>query len=273
MNLKEKIKELILRGVTKVDEEVENRLKNLYKEEKDEIAKLQLENIIKNIELSKKLKYPLCQDTGLPLFFVKCRCDYYEKIRKNIEEAFNEMLDEGLLRFNTVNPITREKIKKVFIYHEPAKSGVEIVFMPKGAGSENVSAYRMLNPNDGKEGIKKFVLEVVKKAGAKPCPPIIVGVGIGGSFDISAYLSKKALLRGINKKNDDPNIAELEEEILSEINNLGIGVMGLGRGITCLSVNIEVEPCHIASLPVAVNIQCYAHRVSRLIIKEDNFEI
>ncbi len=269
MNLKEKIKELILRGVTEVDEDVEHTLRELYKKEKDEIAKIQLENMIKNIKLARDLKYPLCQDTGLPLFFVKCRCIYFEKLKKYIEEAFYELLDEGILRYNTVDPITRKKIKKVFIYYEPAESGAEIIFLPKGAGSENVSAFKMLNPNEGIEGIKDFVLEVVKKAGAKPCPPIIVGVGIGGSFDIACKLSKKALLRGIKERNKNPDIARLEEELLEEINNLGIGIMGIKKGVTCLAVNIEVKPCHIASLPVAVNIQCYAHRTSKLVLRDE----
>ncbi|PMP96635.1 MAG: fumarate hydratase, partial [Thermodesulfobacterium geofontis] len=166
------------------------------------------------------------------------------------------------------DPLTRKNTltnTPAIIHYEIISEDIfEIYLMPKGCGSENMSALCMLSPSVGIEGIKKFVIEIVKKAGPNPCPPIIVGVGIGGNFEKVALLAKRALFRLLGESNPDPEIAKLEKELLEEINSLGIGPLGFGGKITCLGVHIETYPCHIASLPVAVNIQCHSARLARI---------
>jgi fumarate hydratase subunit alpha len=259
------IVDLIKKAQTDLPGEVESALKEAKKKEENDIAKLQLENILKNIELARESQTPMCQDTGLPLFFVKLGNESKKNgIEKAIIEGVREATTSIPLRPNVVDPLTRENTGDNTgkgmprIHWDTSDDGqTHVTYMPKGAGSENASAAGMLAPSGS---VRDFVLETVKSAGGKPCPPIIVGVGIGGAMDTSAVLAKKALLRPIDSKNPDEAYAKLEDELLKEINNLGIGPMGLGGKTTALAVNIEYASCHTASLPVAVNIQCWAHR-------------
>jgi fumarate hydratase subunit alpha len=258
------VTELIKKAVTDLPEEVERALETAYNLEEGDTAKLQLKNILENIKLARESQRPMCQDTGLPLFFVELGNSKKEGVEKAIVEGVREATNSVLLRPNVVDPLSRSNTGDNTgrgipqIHWSTSDDGhTYVTYMPKGAGSENASAVKMLKPTGG---VKEFVIETVKKAGGKPCPPIIVGVGIGGAMDMSATLAKKALLRPLDSKNPDESYAKLEDELLKEINELGIGPMGLGGRTTALAVNIEHAACHTASLPVAVNIQCWAHR-------------
>ncbi len=261
--------ELFRKAETELSDDVLKALRKAYDEEENEIAKMNLKAIIKNVEIAKEKRIPMCQDTGLPIVFVELGrelcLDF--NLREAIVEGIRVATREIPLRPNAVHPLTRENSGDNVGINMPIVD-VEIVegdrlkltVMPKGAGSENCSDLRMMLPGDV-DRIKRFVVEVVKKAGGKPCPPIFVGVGIGSTFDGCAKLAKKALLRDVNDMN------ELELEILRAINELGIGPMGLGGKITALAVLIEVGHCHTASLPVAVNVQCWANRRASAILK------
>lgn len=257
--------ELIKKAVVDLPEEVEEALRDAYEREESEIARLQLKNILDNVKLAREQQIPLCQDTGIPLFFVRLGNESKkDESEKAIVEGVREATASVPLRPNVVDPITRENsgdnsgVGMPQIYWSVSDDRhTYITYMPKGAGSENASAQKMLKPSDN---IKDFILDTVEKAGGKPCPPIIVGVGIGGAMDTSTTLAKKALLRPLDSKNPEEAYAKLEDELLAEINGLGIGPMGLGGKTTALAVNVEYASCHTASLPVAVNIQCWAHR-------------
>jgi fumarate hydratase subunit alpha len=235
--------------------------------------------VIENIRYARDRKIPMCQDTGSLAFFVKCNGDL-KRISEVIEEGIRLATETVPLRANTVNPFSRHNEGSnlgrgnPIIHFEAGSDGeVEIAIMAKGAGSENVSRVFMLNPDEGIEGLKDSILESVRKAGAKPCPPVIVGIGIGGTLDWAAYLSKKALLRPLDDHADDPSVAQLEDELLKEINGLKIGPMGFGGKTTSLGVKVEWAYCHTASLPVAVNIQCWALRRIFAHWKGDEFRI
>jgi len=224
--------------------------------------------LIENARLAREEEVPMCQDTGLAVVFLEVGQEVH--VRGSLEEAVHEGVrrgyGEGYLRRSVVSPPvgdrrnTGDNTPAVIHSRIVPGSSLRIIVAPKGGGSENMSALRMLKPADGREGVKRFVLETVEKAGPNPCPPLVVGVGVGGNFEYSALLAKKALLRPLGRGNDDPDIAALEKELLEEINRLGIGPAGFGGEITALGVNVEFHPCHIASLPVAVNINCHAHR-------------
>lgn len=247
---------------TRLPQDVINSLKNAASQETSPVAREQLEAILKNIEIAGKRKVPMCQDTGILIFFVelgrKAVMDF------NLEDAIIEGVRKATesipLRPNAVDPISRNNsgnntgngipdIK----YELVEGSSIKITVAPKGAGSENMSSIRMLNPTE-KNMIRNFVLETVLNAGGKPCPPIIIGVGIGGSFDKAARLAKSSLLEDTDIMNEE------ELDLLADINSLGIGPMGLGGNTTALAVHIKKAHCHTASLPVAVNIQCWANR-------------
>jgi fumarate hydratase subunit alpha len=223
--------------------------------------------LTENYELAEQTGLPLCQDTGLAVFFV----DVGEDLRvagMNIREAINEGARkgyaEGFLRKSACDPLTRANTKDntPAVIHFDIVPGdrLKIAFMAKGGGSENMSRVTMLAPAQGWPGIRKFVIERVAEAGPNPCPPTIVGIGIGGTFDFAPILAKKALLRILDDVNPDPKLAGMERELLEALNKLGIGPMGLGGKTTCLGVKIAMSPCHIASLPLAVNIQCHSSR-------------
>lgn len=260
-------RQLILKAHTEIPEDVEKALRRAYEAEDNEIARKNLEIMLENLEIARKNKVPICQDTGLPIFFVEIgrelKLDF--DIRKAIAIAVKEMTSR-ILRPNAVHPITRINsgdntgIGVPIVNCELVEGDrLRIVYLPKGAGSENVSALRMLLPMETKK-IKDFVVEVVANAVGLPCPPVVVGLGIGGSFDVAAKLAKKALLRKLDTMN------EFELEILEAINELGIGPMGLGGKTTALAVLSEIAHCHTASLPVAVNIQCWANRRAEVIL-------
>jgi len=256
-------------------EDVKNALKEA--EEKEEgVSKDILSAIIRNNQIAEEKQIPLCQDTGVPIVFLKVgkniKTDEIIEIAEGIKEGVIRATNEVPLRPNVVHPLTRENLKTnvglgaPFVnieFDESLDREIEIIVFPKGAGSENMSALKMLTPAEGINGIKNFVLETIANAGGKPCPPIVVGVGIGGTADVSLKLAKKALLRSIGEKNKDENIAKLEEELLNGINELGIGAMGLGGKVTALDVFIEINGCHTASLPVGICIQCWAHRKAK----------
>ncbi len=226
-----------------------------------------------NAQIAKAERVPICQDTGIAVFFVEIGQDLRIKngfIVDAINEGVRKGYREGFLRKSVVDPITRKNTgdnTPAIVYTELVPGDkLKISFMPKGAGSENMSAIRMLRPTEGVEGIKSFVLECVEKAGANPCPPIVVGVGIGGSFEKAALLSKKSLLRSVGSPNPKLELASLEESLLKAINRLGIGPEGFGGAVTAMAVHVESFPCHIASLPVAVNINCHAARHKTIIL-------
>lgn len=248
-------------------------LKKARETEESETGKKVFEQILENIEVAKREDLPLCQDTGFSVFFVEMGQDVKIEggnIKDAIIEGVRKGYTEGYLRKSIVEDPLRRKntgdnTPPVIHFDVVPGDTLRIVFEPKGGGSENMSALKILLPGEGKEGVKNFVVESVKRAGANPCPPIVVGVGIGGTFEYCAFLAKKATVREVGKRNPDPFYAELEEELLEEINKLGIGPQGFGGKWTALDVHIEVYPCHITSLPVAVNIQCHADRREEII--------
>ncbi len=226
-----------------------------------------------NARIAREDRIPICQDTGIAVFFVEVGQDLRIKngfLTEAINEGVRKGYKEGYLRKSVVDPLTRRNTgdnTPAIIYTEVVPGDkLRISFMPKGAGSENMSAIRMLRPTEGIEGIKEFVLECVKKAGANPCPPIVVGVGIGGTFEKAALMAKKSLLRHIGSPNPKLELASLEEELLKAVNRTGIGPEGLGGKVTAMAVHVESHPCHIASLPVAVNINCHAARHKTIIL-------
>ena len=226
-----------------------------------------LDRIIENFELADREEMPICQDTGMACVFVKLGQNVH--INGNLNDAIHEGVHrgyrEGYLRKSVVrDPLDRvntgDNTPAVITYDIVPGDRVEITLAPKGFGSENMSAIKMLRPSDGVEGVKDFVLKTVEAAGPNPCPPIVVGVGIGGTFDRAALLAKKALIRDVDTSHPDPFYAALEQELLDSINRLGIGPQGFGGKTTALAVNIETYPTHIAGLPVAVNINCHVTR-------------
>ncbi len=272
--LEEVTVELLRRAAVTLPRDVISALEKALEEETSEIARTQLRTILENVRAAADTSVPMCQDTGIPIFFVKgvCGKDVVEGIRKGVSRATAEVP----LRPNAVHPITRKNegnnlgIDMPYIHFSPGDDAtVEITVLPKGAGSENMSALRMLSPTEGMKGVRSFVLDTVLNAGGRPCPPIIVGVGIGGSADIAMALSKKALLKPLDLQHPDPELRRLEEELLDALNSVGIGPMGLGGRTTALGVKIEIAHCHTASLPVGVNIQCWAARRASVRIHVD----
>jgi len=277
------ISELIRKAETSLPKDVEYKLKEAYKKEKDKLAKIQLEQILQNIKFARKESLPICQDTGLLTFYVKIGEKSNFKIfeiERAIKIATEIATMEIPLRYNLVDAITRKQKNSNVGFGEPEinyeffqkKRTIEIALMAKGAGSENMVSYANLSTNSGKDEIKKFVLQKVKEAGGKPCPPIILGIGIGGSSEKAMKLAKIALMRKLDDRNKDKKIAKFEEEILREVNKLGIGVMGLGGKTTCLSVNIEKADTHIASLPVAISFSCFSTRRAAIRIFKNNIK-
>lgn len=268
------VKELFINANYHLGEDILERLKCYRKLEISEIGQEMLDRVIENAELAAKNEIAICQDTGMSVLFVELGQDVHV-IGKGISDAINEGVrqaySEGYLRKSVVrDPLIRkntgDNTPAVIHYEIVEGESIKIQAMPKGFGSENMSAIKMLKPSDGVEGVIDFVLETVKKAGSNPCPPIIVGIGIGGTMEKAAILSKKALLKPLSEKNADGYYADLEDLLLSKINNLGIGPQGLGGITTAIGVRIERYPTHIAGLPVAVNITCHASRHKEILI-------
>ncbi len=263
----EVVKKLCIEANCKLPEDVKSCIKDSLKAETFDTAKGILDKIIENYNIAEIEQRPICQDTGAACVFVNIGQDVH--IVGNLTDAINEGVrqgyHDGFLRKSIVrDPLERINTKDntpAMIYYDIVEDDkVEITLAPKGFGSENMSRIKMLKPSDGVEGVIDFVVETVEKAGSNPCPPIVVGVGIGGTFDKCAYLAKKALLRDAKSVNPIPYYAELEDTLLSKINALGIGPQGFGGKTTALAVNIETMPTHIAGLPVAVNINCHVTR-------------
>lgn len=247
-----------------------NLLKEKYANERNTLAKEVLSQIIENATLAKNEHIPMCQDTGIVNCFVELgydvhlKCDLYEAINEGVSKAYKELY----LRKSVADAITRKNTldNTPAIIHVKLVKGdkLKIKIAPKGAGSENMSKIKMLNPTDGIKGIKDFVINTIKEASGKPCPPIFVGVGIGGNFEKCAIMAKEAILR--EESSSDLEIRKLEDELTIELNNLNIGPMGLGGDTTCFRVFINTMPCHIASLPVAICIQCHASRHEEVVL-------
>ena len=270
----EVVKKLSIEANYFLGADIKESLEKSRKEETFELAGQVLDKIILNSEIACKEEMPMCQDTGMACVFLEIGQDVHF-IGGNLEEAINEGVrrgyEEGFLRKSVVeDPIRRVNTKDntpAIIYYDIVDGDkVIITLAPKGFGSENMSRIGMLKPSDGLEGVKNFIIETVKAAGPNPCPPMVVGVGIGGTFDKAAYLAKKALIRPINTSNKDEFYKDLEIELLEKINKLGIGPQGFGGKTTALGLNIETYPTHIAGLPVAVNINCHATRHKEAVI-------
>lgn len=229
--------------------------------------------LLENADLAAETKLPLCQDTGLAVFFIELGQDVVvsgDGLKQAVNDGVREGYEKGYLRKSACDPLTRANTgdNTPAVIHLDVVPGdkLKISFMAKGGGAENMSRVTMLSPAQGWEGIKDFVVRRVAEAGPNPCPPTVVGVGIGGTYERSAIISKKALLRPLDDTHPDPKIAELEKELLEAINNLNVGPMGLGGKTTSFGVKIEIEPCHIASLPLAVNIQCHSSRHEEVVL-------
>lgn len=268
------VKTLFIEANTVLGKDVMEALQKALSTEESDTGRQVLQKMIENADIARREKIPICQDTGLAVVFVELGQDVRVTggpLQEAIEEGVRQAYQDGYLRKSVCDPLTRANTNDnaPSILHMDIVPGnqLRIIAMPKGGGSENMSAARMLTPAAGIEGIKKFVLETVEAAGANPCPPIIVGVGIGGSLEQACILAKKALLRPLDgEHNKDERLARMEDELLKRINALGIGPGGLGGRVTALVVSAEMMPCHIASLPVAVNLQCHVARHKEVII-------
>jgi len=269
------VKNMVIHTATNLPEDAIKKLKEAHEKEKSPVSKKVLEQLLENADIAREEKRPLCQDTGLAVYFVKVGQDV--KITGGLlKDAINEGTEqgyiEGYLRASTCDCFTRENLKDKIGYNLPAiihidlveGDKIEIEYAAKGGGSENVSRARVLAPAQGRQGVIDFVKSVISEAGPNPCPPIIVGVGIGGTFEKAAISSKYALFREAGKPHPDPEVAAFERELLEELNKLGIGAMGMGGTQTVLAVHVEKNPCHIASLPVSVNVQCHSSRHSHI---------
>jgi fumarate hydratase subunit alpha len=260
---------ICLKAAYDLPDDVLNKIKECFEQESSERGKEFLRQYLENAQIATNEKMPICQDTGFAVYFVEIG-DMVEIEGGSIYEAITEGTakgyKEGYLRKSIVSdPVFGRKNtgdNTPAIIHLQLVSGnkLTVILAPKGGGSENMSQLKMLKPSDGREGIVNFVVDSVINAGGNPCPPTIVGVGIGGTFEKAAFLAKKSLLRKVGDHNPDENYAELEKEILEKINASGVGPQGLGGDTTALAVHIEKFPCHIASLPVAVNLNCHAAR-------------
>ena len=268
------IKEMCIEANYILSDDVKNKIINSAAVENSEIGKKILSQLEENMEIAEREQIPICQDTGMAVVFIKVGQEVHIT-GGNLEDAINqgvrEGYTEGYLRKSVVkDPLIRENTKDntpAIIHYEIVQGDkVEITVAPKGFGSENMSRVCMLKPADGIEGVKNAVIETVKLAGPNACPPVVVGVGIGGTFEKCALLAKKALTRDINSESSIEYVAELEKELLDEINNLNIGPGGLRGKITALGVNIETYPTHIAGLPVAINMCCHVNRHKKRIL-------
>ncbi|MDD4952119.1 MAG: fumarate hydratase [Desulfovibrionaceae bacterium] len=267
------VEAMCIKANTELGDDVRKKFEDGLRLETSAAAREILRQLLENADLAMQTKLPLCQDTGLAVFFVELG----EGLRirgGGLVEAINQGMrqgyEKGYLRKSSCDPLSRKNTGDnspavVHLDLVPG-DGLKIAFMAKGGGSENMSRVTMLAPAQGWEGIKAFVLRRVAEAGPNPCPPVILGLGVGGTFELAPKLAKKALLRRLDDTHPDPKVAAMEAELLEEVNRLGIGPMGMGGLTTCLGVKIAFAPCHIASLPLAVNVQCHSSRLEEVVL-------
>ncbi|MGD9761765.1 MAG: fumarate hydratase [Candidatus Izemoplasmatales bacterium] len=269
----ENVKSMLMDSVKTLHQEVIDAFVTSREKERNPLAKNILDKILENHEIANSKDIPLCQDTGLVVCFVEIGRELY--FDYDLDEAINvgvsQAYTQGYLRKSVVkHPLNRINTldnTPAVIHHEFIPGDKLIIHIaPKGGGSENMSTLKMLSPSEGREGIIKFVLDTVTSGGGRPCPPLIVGVGIGGNFEKCAWLAKKAILRPLNDLTENPIDRDLEIELMERINKLDVGPMGLGGDTTCIAVKVNSFPCHIASLPVAVNLQCHSARKNEVIL-------
>jgi fumarate hydratase subunit alpha len=263
----EKLRDLCMQANTDLGEDVLRAFDRAVENEASPVAVEILKELKENARIAREEQVPICQDTGFAVVFVEVGQDVHlvgGSLNEAIHEGVRQGYRDGYLRKSICHPFSRANTgdNTPAIIHTDIVPGdkISVTIAPKGAGSENMSRVVMLTPSEGIEGIKRFVVQRVKESGSNPCPPTIVGVGIGGTMEQAALLAKRSLLRSLGTPNPDPELDRLESEILGEINNLGIGPQGLGGRTTSLAVHIRMMPCHIASLPLAVNIQCHVQR-------------
>lgn len=264
----ETVQRLCIEANTLLPEDMKQAIQNLRACEDGEIARGVLDNIIENYQIAEKEGVPICQDTGMACVFLEIGQDVHISggdLTEAVDEGVRRGYEKGYLRKSVVkDPIRRGNTgdnTPAMLYTEIVPGDkIKITVGPKGFGSENMSAIRMFKPSAGLQGIKNFILETVEKAGPNPCPPMVVGVGIGGTFDKAALLAKKALMRPVDSENPDPYYGDLEKEMLQKINELGIGPQGFGGRTTAVGLNIETMPTHIAGMPCAINISCHVTR-------------
>ncbi|MHB8110387.1 MAG: fumarate hydratase [Syntrophorhabdaceae bacterium] len=267
------IEALFIEANINLPEEIYHSIQAAIEKEESPVGREVLSELLKNADMAREQKMPICQDTGLAVTFLEIGQDVHiaggdlgEAIGEGVRRAYRK----GYLRKSCCHPFTRTNTgdNTPAIVHTRIVPGdtLKITVLPKGGGSENYGEVRMLTPSVGKEGVRAFILDMVRKGGPNPCPPITVGIGIGGNFEMSALLSKEALMVSPGTRNSDAELAELELQILDEINRTGIGPQGYGGTVTALDVHIKMAPCHLASLPVAVNIQCHAHRIREAVL-------
>lgn len=262
------VREMCINANCHINPDIRAALEKGVETEKSEVSRGVLKNLLLNAEIADRKEVPICQDTGMAVFFIEIGNEVFvegDTITDAVNKGVAAGYTDGYLRKSVVaDPLNRVNTKDntpAVIYYDYVKGDkMKITFAPKGFGSENKGGVKMLNPSDGVDGVIDFVIETVRKAGANPCPPMVVGVGIGGTMDKAAVLSKKALTREITERNKNPYYRELEEKLLEKVNKLGIGPQGMGGTTTALAVNVEEYPTHIAGLPVAVNINCHATR-------------
>ncbi len=269
------VKKLCIDANYYMGEDVIQRIKELKEKEESSTARSVLDILLENYELAAEEQMPICQDTGVAVCFVEIGQDVH-MIGGDFTEAMNEGVRQGykdgyLRKSMVADPIidrinTKDNTPAMIYTDIVPGDKIKITVAPKGGGSENMSEVKMMKAADGIEGVIDFVVDRVRRSGGNPCPPIVVGVGLGGNFEQSALLAKKSLLRPLTEKNPDPKWAKIEDEILEKVNNLGIGPQGLGGRTTALGVCILSKPCHIASMPVAVNVQCHAARHKSAVI-------
>ena len=281
-NFRDTIAEMLLIAETRIPKDVTIALKRTLERERGQIPKLQLRLMLKNLELAKKFRAPICQDTGTFTFFIKIgrNLKLPFDLEKAITEGVTKATQEIPLRVNVVDPISRKPMKTNTGSAQPAVhvelvggEEIQVELLVKGAGTENCGRLFMMRPVEGLPAIEQAVIKVLSDSGGRPCPPNIVGVGIGGSMETAPFLAKRALLRPINKRNLDPELAKLERKLEQAANELDVGPMGLGGRTTVLKVLVEKAACHTASLPVAVALQCWPARRARAIVSDGVFRV
>lgn len=265
--IEDKIYELCLSACRRLDGHAVDALKRAVEAERSPHGREQLKQLVDNVAAAEELNLPLCQDTGMAVVFADVGQDAHITggfLADAVDEGVRRAYRDGCFRASVLNPLDRRNTldNTPAVLHTRIVTGdrVTLTVAPKGFGSENMSRLKMLTPSAGISGVKEFIVDTVRRAGGNPCPPVVVGVGIGGTFELCAELAKRALLRRLGKQSPLADVALMEEELLRKINALGIGPMGLGGDVTALAVHIETYPTHIAGLPVAVNMQCHCAR-------------